>query len=210
VQQQGANAIRDEVLKWAPTYGVKVVADEHFLFGERDFRTIWLKVREATPDLILVQGFDPEFPLLLRHRKQMGVEIPLSSIEWFSCTDDWADLPAGSWQVGSAWTVGQGSFSQKVAAKDPRIKNLVMSAYTHDSVGILVNAYEAWGKTHAEGKPVGKEIAELIHTSPYMGALGALDIDKQGVIDSPVGLWIVENGVVKPVDLAVLKAKLGR
>ena len=209
VIQQGANAIRGAVLKHAKDYGIEIVSDEHFIPGERDFRTLWLRIKETNPDLIFEQALDPEFGIMLRHKKQMGLNIPVATVEWFAANNDLA-LANGAWQVGSAWAVSRTGFDKRVSVIDFKIKNFLNAAYTYDSVRIVVNAFEAWAKDHKTGRPTSRGIAALIHKLPYDGALGKSDIDGKGIIDSEVGLWIVGNGELKPIDLQELKAKLGK
>jgi len=70
-----------EVLKAS---GAKVVAEETFKDGDRDFRTQLAKIAEATPDVILCSAYYEEGAQILVQAKQLGIAVPILGEDgWF-------------------------------------------------------------------------------------------------------------------------------
>ncbi len=65
--------------KFAADYGVEIVAEERGADADRDFTAQLSKLRDATPDLIVVWFANPGGSLLLKNAKQIGITTPLIS-----------------------------------------------------------------------------------------------------------------------------------
>jgi ABC-type branched-subunit amino acid transport system substrate-binding protein len=207
VKQQGAQLAHDGVVSALGT-GVSMVADENFIFGERDFRTLWIKIREKNPDVVMINAFEPEFGIAMRHKAQMGVDAPLATIEWLSSCKLTPEFE-GAWEVGPGPCLYTNGFAEKIKEFDPKVNDAVIAAYAYDMLNVIVSAYETAAKPGA-GKPSRQSVAAELHNHEFEGELGTIHVDSRGVMDFPAGFWIVEGGQRVPVSFDELKAKLGR
>jgi branched-chain amino acid transport system substrate-binding protein len=63
--------------KFAPGYGVEVVAEERGADSDRDFTAQLSKIRDANADFIVVWFANPGGSLLLKNAKQIGIAVPM-------------------------------------------------------------------------------------------------------------------------------------
>jgi branched-chain amino acid transport system substrate-binding protein len=63
--------------KYAPDYGIEIVAEERGADGDRDFTAQLSKIRDAKPDFIVVWFANPGGSLVLKNAKQIGISTPM-------------------------------------------------------------------------------------------------------------------------------------
>lgn len=195
VQQQGELAIAEELKKQGPAFGVEVVDEQIFPAGEKDFRTMLIKARQAKPDIFMLLAFSPEIDILYKQMKEMGVKEPVTSIEAFELTDDPAQFE-GNWYVNGADFSGkfQSNFEKKYG-KMP----ILGTANAYDILKLMVEGFERAG-TDSSVKPSPEAVASaLIQVKDFDGALGKLSIGETGIVWSPASVRIIQDG--KPVTL---------
>jgi branched-chain amino acid transport system substrate-binding protein len=64
--------------KFAPEYGVEVVAEERGADGDRDFTAQLTKIRDAKPDFVVVWFANPGGSLVLKNARQIGLKVPMA------------------------------------------------------------------------------------------------------------------------------------
>ena len=97
----GGQIILDAIKQLAPTRGIELVAEELFATSEVDFRTILLKTVRQKAEIVVVLVSTEKLDLIARQRNEMGITIPLTSVENFEFTDH-PELFEGSWYINTA------------------------------------------------------------------------------------------------------------
>lgn len=193
-QISGIIAVTEELKRQAIVAGIQVVSEDISNFGTKDFRTVIGKAKAANPDYFVVVMFSPELEVLARQIKELGIKIPLTSIESFELTDAPA-LFEGLWYANAADPTL--TFANAYMSKYGKTTSIA-TANAYDTVGLIANAVETFdGKT----KPSEKEIADtLTKTKNYNGALGkGLSINSEGFVISKAVIRMIKDG--KPVTI---------
>ncbi|MCL1786237.1 MAG: ABC transporter substrate-binding protein [Alphaproteobacteria bacterium] len=158
--------------------------------GERNFRPILQRIASTSPDMILVQFFEPEIAIFLRQYHQSGMTIPLFSDESFSFLED-KTLAEGLYYVANAPASDDfaGRYEQLAgsAATD-------YAEYMHAIMQILTMAFES-NPDRVDNADAARTILEK--TDGLQTTIGRVTIHSDGVIDAPAALRKIENG--KPV-----------
>lgn len=63
--------------RFAPEYGIQIVAEERGADGDRDFTAQLTKIRDARPDVIIVWFANPGGSLVLKNARQLGIDTPM-------------------------------------------------------------------------------------------------------------------------------------
>jgi branched-chain amino acid transport system substrate-binding protein len=66
------------IRKFAPEYGLEVVAEERAADGDRDFTAQLTKIREANPDFVVVWFANPGGSLVLKNARQLNFKVPMA------------------------------------------------------------------------------------------------------------------------------------
>lgn len=195
VQQQGATAIVNAVEKHLEGTDVKIVFDDSFPFGEKDFRTIILKAKREKPDAYFIGAFSPELELLVKQMQELGVKEPLTTIEAFELTNQ-PELFEGQWYVNAADASNEFAAKYKQAyGKDLQLG----SANGYDILRLVVEGFERAGKESSK-KPTTEEVAgALMQIKNFDGVLGKLTLGEEGIVRSPAVVRMIKNG--KPVTI---------
>jgi len=195
LNQQGIAAVIDDLKNKIKNTDITIVSDQIFNFGERDFKTLILKVKNENPDIIMLMAFSPELEILAKQIKELGVTTPLTSIEMFEFSEQ-MDLFEGQWYVQAADALE--SFTSTYRAKfGDDYKPGAPNAY--DCFNLIVNAYEKAG-TDPSIKPDRLSVINILHnTKNFNGALGVLNVDQDGIIWSKAVVRMIKNG--KPVTI---------
>lgn len=195
VRQQGIMAIVDEAQKSLKEIGAQ---SKSFNYNpnERDFRAILYKVEAYKPDLLMLESFSPAGEIIMRQYAQLGMTIPVSSIETFELTDDKTAFEGLSYVAGAAPTE---EFAAAIEAKFPG-ESHQFAAIAYDSFDLLVEAFESSPTADIE-----EALATLQSVKDRPSAVGNLTVDKDGVIHSPAGLYRMVGGTPQPITLEDLE-----
>lgn len=194
VNDDGAQAIYDEVQNKMKGTGISIVDTQIFEKGTSDFRTLILKSKQKKPELYLLLSFSPELELIAKQMKESSLDIPLTSIESFELTKE-KDLFEGAWYVSSAEP--SENFIEQYEAKYNKA-HTVGSANGYDIFNLIVYAAENFGKTNGSRKPTIDELVDALHSiKNFQGALGDLSVDADGIVVSKASVKIIENGKPK-------------
>ena len=174
--------------------GGKIVIDEGYDPKTTDFRTILVKVKERSPEVIYIAGYS-EMGQLLRQMRETGIKIPVLSCIMFEISDiakvagKAAEgviyaYPSYDPEKGNEITL---KFAKKFKEKygtlpDPE------AAFSYDAVKILALAMEKGGFTSEDIKNA------LYKIKGYNGITGKTSFDENGDVIKPVGFKRVHNG----------------
>ena len=180
----------DKQIKGTP---IQKVADESYLAGVTDFKTIIAKMAVARPDVYVVLAFSPELEIFTKQLRALHPDTPLTSIESFENTPDFS-LFEGHWYVNAADTTKEFSarYEQAYGAHPP-----FGAANTYDIVSMIIKSAE---EVLGDNVPTNDQIvAEMMKIKAYPGAVGALTMDKKGIVRSPAVVREIRNS--KPVTI---------
>ncbi len=200
IRQQGVMAIVNELEKMLTDAGIEVVDDTQFNPGERDFRAILARINESKPDMFIPLAFSPEIEIILRQRKQVGLNCAVSSIECFDFLTGKDKLEAeGAYYSSSGLPTGE--FIE-------RLKLIGMTEarygapFTYDSMHLMIDALEQCPSPNTDRTPALKYL-NAVKDRP--SAVGTITIDKDGIVHSPAGLYQINGEKSVPVDLKHMK-----
>jgi len=160
--------------------GGKIVANESYEAGKKDFRTQLTKIRMRHPEVLLVPGYYQEVGLIMKQAKQMGFNVTMLG------GDGW-DSPT-LYDLAGAAAVKDNYFSSHFASddKDPQVQAFVksytaryhkapgaMAALGYDGILVVADAFKRAGSNDPQ-----KLSAALAATSGFKGVTGAITIDK--------------------------------
>ncbi len=190
VTAEGYVVYMDDLRKGLKNAGIKLVTDQTFQNGNKDFRSIISKAKPANPDIYVIFADTPELELLGRQIKEAGIKTPLTSIESFEVSQN-MELFEGYWFVSVAEPshAFAGAYRQRYGVTPP-----LCAANAYDMVNLIVTAVERAGTSQ---KPTTAEISsELKKIKNFPGALGNLTINRDGIVLSEGTLKIIKNGTV--------------
>jgi len=170
----------------------QVVIYEGIIQGDKDFKAVLTKVKQAKPEVVYFGGIYPEAGLMVRQMKDLGIKTD------FVAGDGVIDPEflkiAGDAALGSYLSFGPSvkelptakRFIEAHQAKYGEIGPY--SVYSYDAANIILTAIQAAGKLD------GDKIAEEIHKIKYDGAIGTIQFDAKGdVLKAPYIFWQVQK-----------------
>jgi branched-chain amino acid transport system substrate-binding protein len=175
--------------------GGKIVADEKYNGGDKDFSAQLTTIKAANPDGIFIPGYYTEVGLIAIQARQLGLSIPLFG------GDGWEGAPLIS--IGGAALEGT-YFSTHFTPQDttPVVQDFVkkyearyhatpdaMAALGYDSLMILADAMKRAGT--AAGPGVRDALAA---TKDFPGITGHITIDKDRNASKPAVILEIKNG----------------
>ena len=175
--------------------GGKIVADEKYNGGDKDFSAQLTAIKAANPDGIFIPGYYTEVGLIAIQARQLGLNIPLFG------GDGWEGAPLIP--IGGAALEGT-YFSTHFTPQDttPMVQDFVkkyearynatpdaMAALGYDSLMILADAIKRAGTT--AGPAVRDALAA---TKDFPGITGKITIDKDRNASKPAVILEVKNG----------------
>lgn len=192
VNNQGILAVYRSLQKLSKDYGITITADEEFQPGERDFRGIIAKSIKAKPDMYVLLALSPELELLAKQMNEQGLHNQTSTI-YFELAQD-KSVFNGLWSIGYSQT-------------NPTLENEYKATFNKDMTFGIPNIYDAFNLivNSAEsyvgnGKPSADYLADKIQNlKDVQGTLGVLNINSDGIIDSPTTVKIMKDGKMEPI-----------
>lgn len=171
--------------------GVEIVSYDITNMGDKDFKTIISKIKNAGADIVILEMFSPEIEIAARQMKDLGLNIPTTSVETF----EWSSNPElfnGSWFVSDS-IVKDFSAKFKTAYGTDSAPG---SSYVYDLVSMLINLQEQ------SNKPINP--AELPGIITKMGVwdspvFGKTVIDSEGFFLTKPSVKMIQDGKVVSV-----------
>ncbi len=173
--------------------GGKIIIEEGFVKGDRDFRGTLTKIKGANPDFIYVPGYYEEVAPLIKQARELGITAPIGG------PDGW-DSPDLVDVVGAA-NLNKTYFTNHYSVEDesPKVVEFVESyvakynkepdafaALGYDSVLLLVQAIKDAGE--ADPQKIQQALEKV---KDFEGVTGTMSIDEK---HNPVkGVVIIES-----------------
>ncbi len=190
-----SEGFKQYVSKNAP--GVEIVYDQAYPFPEKDFKPYLSKIKEISPDLIMVNGYYFQTGPILKQAKGMGIKSMILG-------EEGADSPKLVEIAGPS--AAEGFMIVTNLNRDderPVVQNFIrefkgrygfdpdmVGASAYDGLMIIVDAMNRAGTTDA--KKVRDAIAA---TSNYNGLTGVIKgFDSEGEVVKPVQVQIIKLG----------------
>jgi len=181
--------------------GGKIVADENYSGGDKDFNAQLTAIKAANPDGIFVPGYYTEVGLIVLQAKQLGINCPI--------------FGGDGWESSSLVPIGGAAlegdyFSTHFSPEDtaPAVQNFVkhfrekfnetpdaMAALGYDSAMMLADAIKKAGTT--DGAKVRDALAA---EKDFHGVTGDITMDANRNASKPAVILTIKNGAFKYVE----------
>jgi branched-chain amino acid transport system substrate-binding protein len=180
--------------------GGKIIADENYSGGDKDFNAQLTAIKAANPDGIFVPGYYTEVGLIALQARQLGITVPL--------------FGGDGWESSSLVSIGgtalEGDyFSTHFSPEDtsPAVQNFVkafktkynetpdaMAALGYDSAMMLADAIKKAGATD------GAKIRDALAAEKnFPGVTGNITMDANRNASKPAVILTIKNGQFKYV-----------
>lgn len=175
--------------------GGKIVVEQNYSGGDKDFNAQLTAIKAANPDGIFVPGYYTEVGLIVLQARQLGITVPIFG------GDGWESsslVPIGGKALEGCY------FSTHYSPQDtsPAVQNFVkefkakynetpdaMAALGYDSAMILADAMKRAGSTDA-----AKVRDALAATKDFQGVTGKITIDANRNASKPAVILTITNG----------------
>ncbi|MBM4274270.1 MAG: ABC transporter substrate-binding protein [Deltaproteobacteria bacterium] len=176
--------------------GIKVVAQESFMRGSRDFKPQLIKIKEAKPDILFIPGYTPETAPAAAQARQLGMKQRILGVYgdmdevYFQLAGKQAaegHVIAGEYDEGYD-TPKNKAFKKEyyeLAKKHKDPVNIMFAALTYDSMSMILEGMKKYGPTSEGVKKFLDEMKE------FDGVTGKLSFnDKHDLIRHGVGAGV--------------------
>jgi len=181
--------------------GGKVVAEQVYNGGDKDFKGQLTAIRAASPDAVFVPGYYTEVALIIKQARQLGITVPIFG------GDGWESEMLV--QLGASDVEGTYFSTHFYPGFDsPKVKNFTkkfqekygkvpdaMAALGYDSLMVLAEAIKKAGTT--DGPKVRDAIAA---TKDHVGVAGTISLDAKRNAPKPAVILTVKDGKFKYVE----------
>ena len=182
-------------------YGGKIIAEENYSGGDKDFNAQLTAIKAANPDGIFVPGYYTEVGLIALQAKQLGITVPI--------------FGGDGWESSSLVPIGGAAlegdyFSTHFSTQDtaPAVQNFVksyrakfnetpdaMAALGYDSAMMLADAVKKTGST--EGAKIRDALAA---EKDFAGVTGNITMDANRNASKPAVILEIKNGAFQYVE----------
>jgi branched-chain amino acid transport system substrate-binding protein len=180
--------------------GGKIIAEQNYSGGDKDFNAQLTAIKAANPDAIFVPGYYTEVGLIALQAKQLGITAPLfggdgwesdvlASIGGAALEGDYFSTHFSPDDVSPAARAFVKHFTEKFGAAPDS-----MAALGYDSAMILADAMKRAGTT--DGAKVRDAIAA---TKDFHGVSGTISIDANRDASKSAVVVTIKNGQFKYV-----------
>jgi branched-chain amino acid transport system substrate-binding protein len=189
--QAGIVALTNDLREKLVGTDIKLVSEQKFNIGEKDFRSYISKVKNLDADIYLLEAASPEIEILTQQIREVGIKTPVTAIESFEFSDR-PELFEGQWYVGPAMSSQE--FANLYIAKTGKQPTLA-SPNVYDIVRLIITAAETGKVTNAD-----ELVSELDKIKDFKGALGNLNFNSDGVVISKAIIKVIKGGSPVPVN----------
>jgi branched-chain amino acid transport system substrate-binding protein len=189
LNSSGYLATEEDVKTNLVSTSIKIVSEQKFNAGEKDFRTYISKAKLTDADIWVLGAQSPELDILAQQIREAGVKIPITSINSFEVSKN-PSLYEGQWYVGSAAPTQEfvDIFTAK-AGYSPTFG----AANIYDIVSLIIT-----GAEKSKTVPTQSQLLEQIkRLKDFKGALGILNFNQDGSVISKAAVKMIKDG--KPV-----------
>jgi len=178
--------------------GGKIVSEQSYTQGDRDYKGQLTAIRAANPDVIYTPGYYGEVGVIAKQAQQLGIKVPM--------------LGGDGWDATQLWELGgdslNGDFISNHYSVDdptPHIQKFVadyqsryskrpdaLAALGYDAMKVLADSIKRAGTT--EGPKLRDAIAQ---TKNFVGVTGTISLDdKRNAVKSAVVLKLQDKKFV--------------
>jgi len=179
--------------------GGVVVAEESYHTNDVDFRTQLTKIKNSNSDVIIIGGFPKEAAFIVRQAKEIGINIQIMGAGPETGTPELITI-AGSAAEGfifpDAETPTNKEHSDFLASYNAKFGEDAPgygSAEGYDATALLIKAIAG---SNGSGDDIKAHLYNLGQN--YSGASGLITFQKNGDVQKPMSIKIVENGQFVP------------
>lgn len=184
--QDGMLAISTELKKQIQGTGIEVILDQMFNIGEKDFRSLIVKIKQSLPEIFVMINYTPELEILGKQMKDAGIKTPMTSVEGFDQTTQ-PKLFNGYWYASASDPTGE--FTNAFKEKYGKVPGFG-TGNAYDIVSLLVATFES---TDTNGNPSSDEVVDqLLKIKGFKGAMGDLSVDSDGLVLSTATIKTVK------------------
>jgi len=201
-------ALNESLVKYVEEAGVKLVLNEKYPIGGKDFTGLLLKVKGVNPDALMVLNIMPASVYATRQANEVGVQPkmvmvnigPMFEEDFIGGLGDISEkvYESGFWHPELPFQ-GAKQFAKDFEAKYNK-RPSTDAAYAYISTQILSQAIEKAGTIDRE------KVAKTLHSEKFQTILGPYEYDERGVNKVQRGfICQVQNKdrvIVWPKDLA--------
>lgn len=168
--------------------GFEIVYDTSIIPGEKDLRTEVIKIKVAKPDVLYVQIVPPALMTFSKQRKEMGLDVPLTSMNVFSFAMDYYEG-----EVFFTEDSGKNDWV-KFYQDNSGLNPMPCTVNMYDGLKMLVEGFEKSPSTPGS-KPLNEDVVKtMLNNKDFKSVLANINIDAEGNIDSPSVLKKIING----------------
>jgi branched-chain amino acid transport system substrate-binding protein len=181
--------------------GGKIIAEENYSGGDKDFNAQLTAIKAANPDGIFVPGYYTEVGLIALQAKQLGITVPI--------------FGGDGWESSSLVPIGGAAlegdyFSTHFSPQDtaPAVQSFVksyqakfnetpdaMAALGYDSAMMLADAIKKTGST--DGAKIRDALAA---EKDFAGVTGSITMDANRNASKPAVILEIKNGAFQYVE----------
>lgn len=185
---------------------MQLVAEVPFNEGERDFLPYLWKIKDSKPDLMINLAISPEIFIIEKQFKEMGLKCDVTTYDGDYDGYENNEYIQGHWYIACA--APSAEFSKKYGNMYHRSPEYG-TGFMYDGLSLIVRAYE---ESSVNGqKPSAQKVAAwLRNVHGIQGAVGELNCDSRGFIDTQPRLMRIDHGKGVPTtaeELLKLKAE---
>jgi branched-chain amino acid transport system substrate-binding protein len=179
--------------------GGKVLLEESYTGGDKDFKAQLTSIKAAAPDGVFVPGYYTDVGLITKQAREVGITVPLMG------GDGWESdqlIPTAGAAVEGCYF----STHYSPESENPQVQEFVkkyqarfggavpdaMAALGYDSAAILVDAIKRAGSTEA-----GKLRDALGGTKNFNGVTGTITIDEKRNASKSAVILTIKDGKFK-------------
>ena len=177
---------------------IKVVAREEYVPGSRDFRVLIQKLENKHDvDVYYTVGVPPEQTIFVKQYKEVTGKKNVISIDSFREEEN-KELFNDMWYVESSF--GDEEFIEKFE-KETGESIGPCSANLYDALSLLIHGYENTPTKNGNLKPSNEDVINtILELKEFNGAMGKVEIDKDGIIQSKASVKTIIDGKVEMLE----------
>lgn len=190
----GAEAALKSLEKQRPQFSLDWATVERFNQGERDFRVTLWKIKEKNPDILFIYAFEPELQIIVRQLREIGWQIPVSSIVTFEMAPQHPGL--------------EGSWFATIDSPNIKFRRWYIDTFHKPApygVGVasnwcdlIVRGYES---QKTDKKPTQEQFAAfLLSVKDFNGVTGTLSMSPKGILATQPAILVIKNGIPMPIE----------
>jgi branched-chain amino acid transport system substrate-binding protein len=167
---------------------VKIAYEEDFNKGTTDFRTMLSKVKEAKPDIIMMEAFSPMAEIMKTQAKELGIAIPFTSMSAHGTIKDVSGFE-NDWFVSGKVSSDdfQGKYEKKTGYLPP-----IGANYGYDITNIILAIANT--DTNTDGVSLMNALENFDYKT-LNSSVGTLEgLDPEGRIISQAAVLQIKNG----------------